>query len=207
MNSFYTITKEAVFEIKEKGSTFKSYLFPVLEKDDFLTRLGELKTKYYDASHHCSAYRLGLENVEEFSSDDGEPSGTAGLPILNQLKSHHLVNVACVVVRYFGGTKLGKSGLIEAYGDCAKECILIADLKFVYSVKKLSVQYSYELENLIQKLVQNFELIELEAEYTEVTKKVFACKLALLPNLETELSQLSHLDLSVEWLGEDVVVG
>lgn len=206
MNSFYTITKEAVFEIKEKGSTFKSYLFPVLEKDDFLTRLGELRTKYYDASHHCSAYRLGLENVEEFSSDDGEPSGTAGLPILNQLKSHHLVNVACVVVRYFGGTKLGKSGLIEAYGESAGECIEKADLKSVFSVKKLNIKYSYELENLLQKLTQTFELIELNAVYTYKVEKEFACKIENLPRLESELSQLEHLDLVVDWLGVDFLI-
>lgn len=206
MNSFHTVTKESIFENKEKGSTFKSFLFPALDKEDYQSRLGELKTKYYDASHHCSAYRLGLENVEEFSSDDGEPSGTAGLPIQNQLKSHHLVNVACVVVRYFGGTKLGKSGLIEAYGESARECILKADLKSVFRVKKLNIKYSYELENLLQKIAQTYELIELNAVYTDKVEKEFACKMKKLPSLESELSQLEHLDLEVEWLQEDVLV-
>jgi uncharacterized YigZ family protein len=112
---YYTIEQSAEAEYKDRGSRFIAISFPVLSVDDFKSGLNAVKLKYPKANHYCYAYIIGVAEELVRSSDAGEPSGTAGKPILGQLKSKSLVNVAVVVVRYFGGTMLGTSGLIQAY--------------------------------------------------------------------------------------------
>ena len=127
----FSIRAEYQVDSREKGSRFIGIVFPVWEEDDFEDRLSALRKTYYDASHLCSAViRYGNPCLEQ-AHDDGEPSGTAGLPILYALKSAGLVNVGLVVIRYFGGTKLGKPGLIAAYGDTSgdREMLKIAEEK------------------------------------------------------------------------------
>src|SRR5699024_755346 len=97
-----------------------------------------------DATHHCYGWRISPNNIEEFAQDDGEPGGTAGLPILNQLKSFNVVNGACVVVRYFGGTKLGKAGLIQAYGHTAELCLKQAELSNLVATQNFRIIYPYQ---------------------------------------------------------------
>ena len=112
---YYTIEQSAEAEYKDRGSRFIGISFPVQSVDDFKKGLLDIKIKYPKANHYCYAYVIGVDGSLYRSSDDGEPSGTAGKPILGQIKSKDLVNVAVVVVRYFGGTLLGTSGLIQAY--------------------------------------------------------------------------------------------
>jgi len=112
---YYTIEKSAAAEFKDRGSKFIAYAFPIKDSTDFKSRLQGLKEEHPKASHHCFAYRLGTDGNNFRSSDDGEPSGTAGKPILGQIDSKQLTNVAVIVVRYFGGTLLGVPGLINAY--------------------------------------------------------------------------------------------
>ena len=115
MNYYYTIEKESVAEFKDRGSRFIAYAFPVKNTDEVKKRLKSLKEEHPKAVHHCFAYRLGTDGNNFRSSDDGEPAGTAGKPILGQIDSKDLANVGLVVVRYFGGTLLGVPGLINAY--------------------------------------------------------------------------------------------
>lgn len=120
----YTLKKSTTSVYKEKQSEFVGHIFPIKTIQNFKTQLKQLKKDYHDARHFCWAYRMQSENgVEENASDGGEPSGTAGLPILNQLKQNQLINTGLIVIRYFGGTKLGKRGLIDAYGITADETI------------------------------------------------------------------------------------
>ncbi len=117
---FYTtIEKSAVAEYKDRGSKFIAYAYPVETPDDFKKSLEEVKKEHPKASHHCFAYRIGLDNNVYRVNDDGEPSGTAGKPILGQIDSKQLTNILIVVVRYFGGTLLGVPGLINAYKTAA----------------------------------------------------------------------------------------
>ncbi|MCG8582847.1 MAG: YigZ family protein [Bacteroidales bacterium] len=102
---------------KEKGSKFITYAYPVYSEDEIKAHISELKKEYYDARHHCYAWQLGTDGKSYRANDDGEPSGTAGKPILGQIRSYELTNVLVVVIRYFGGTKLGTSGLIHAYKE------------------------------------------------------------------------------------------
>jgi uncharacterized YigZ family protein len=115
LDFYYTIEKPSIAEFKDRGSKFTGYAFPIETVEDFKVRLQELKKEHPKATHHCFAYRIGLDGNTFRVSDDGEPSGTAGKPILGQIDSKSLTNVAVFVVRYFGGTMLGVPGLINAY--------------------------------------------------------------------------------------------
>jgi uncharacterized YigZ family protein len=117
MNPDYytTIDRPGVAEFKDRGSQFIAYAYPLADLADFKEKLAVLKKEHPKAVHHCFAYRLGLDGTQYRVSDDGEPSGTAGRPILGQIDSKQLTNILIVVVRYFGGTLLGVPGLIQAY--------------------------------------------------------------------------------------------
>lgn len=127
-DSYHTLAGPAEAIYKEKSSKFLAYAYPVESEEEIRTLLDALRKKYYDATHLCYAWRLGPHGETFRANDDGEPSGTAGKPILGQLLSNELVNCLIVVVRYFGGTKLGVSGLIGAYKESAAEAIRAAEI-------------------------------------------------------------------------------
>ncbi|MEE9439486.1 MAG: YigZ family protein [Saprospiraceae bacterium] len=131
-------------EYKEKGSKFLAYLFPVISTSEVTKKLEDIRTLHPKARHHCYAYRLGIDGAQYRSNDDGEPSGTAGKPILGQLLSHRISDTLIIVVRYFGGTKLGASGLITAYKTAAHESLLkVNKVDFILChTYKLNFSYS-----------------------------------------------------------------
>ena len=189
------LLQPAEFNIRERGSKFLGFIFPCHNEEEFNERLNQLRSKYPDASHHCYAWRIDPNNIREFSSDAGEPSGTAGLPILNQLKSFDVINVGAVVVRYFGGTKLGKAGLIESYGSTTAECLKNAPLKPVIPVQVFKLTYSYPEENLINKLKNNYSLIVLDSAYTDKVELKIACPIKSSSAFEKEIEKLEHLSI------------
>jgi len=137
---YYTIEKPSVAEFKDKGSRFLAYAFPINAVEDFKKHLQELKKEHPKAVHHCFGYRLGLDGNTFRVSDDGEPNGTAGKPILNVIDSKQLTNVLVVVVRYFGGTLLGVPGLINAYKSASAMAFQVVPI-----IQK-SVEVNYELQ-------------------------------------------------------------
>ena len=172
------------------------YLFSAKNKEDFEKQLDAIKSEYPDATHHCYAWRLNPAKVEEFAQDDGEPSGTAGLPILNQLKSFEAVNAGIVVVRYYGGTHLGKSGLIEAYGRSASLCLEEASLKEIRIIQKVELTYPYSEQNTIEQWMHRFDLEELESEYLETVKLVVGCPQKQSDAFIQTLDSSSHLGIT-----------
>lgn len=122
-DQYKTIRESSEGLFKDRGSKFFAYLFPIRTEEDFKERLDEIKKEHYQARHHCYAWRLNPEDIQYRANDDGEPSHSAGTPILHALQSAELVNVGAVVVRYFGGTKLGVGGLINAYRSATDEAI------------------------------------------------------------------------------------
>ncbi|WP_421775396.1 IMPACT family protein [Gracilimonas sp.] len=203
----FCIKNSTESSFRERGSKFLGFLFPADSEDAFADGLEKLKSKYPDATHHCYGWRLNPAQVKEFSTDDGEPSGTAGLPILNQLKSFEIINAGIVVVRYYGGTKLGKSGLIEAYGLAAKKCLEEASLIAIKPVRLFEVQYPYPEENNIQQLINSYELKVMESEYLEhVTLKV-ACPIKTATRIEKELEGMEHLNIIFKKLEEHFIAG
>jgi len=139
-DAYLTIEKTAFAEFKERGSKFIAFAYPIQTVDEFKVHLQLLKKEHPKAVHHCFAYRLGLDGNNFRVSDDGEPSGTAGRPILGQIDSKVLTDTAVIVVRYFGGTLLGVPGLINAY----KTATIMA-LQLVPTVEK-AIEIVYELQ-------------------------------------------------------------
>ena len=139
---------------KEKGSKFIASAFTVMSEEDVKNALAEVKKKYYDARHHCYAYMIGPDKSCFRSSDDGEPSGTAGKPILNQILSKDLTNVCVIVVRYFGGIKLGVSGLINAYKTAAREALDHAVVIETTVDEVYSLQFAYPLMNEVMRVMK-----------------------------------------------------
>lgn len=149
MKEFYTILKNETAEIIEKKSKFIADIYPVRNVEEAENKIKEIKKKYYDAKHHCIAYRIIEEDrIIEKSSDDGEPSGTAGAPMLNILQGNNLCNVLVVVTRYFGGILLGTGGLVRAYSDATKRAIQKSELLFQKDGFELVIEIDYSnLEN------------------------------------------------------------
>ena len=147
MEEYITIQKDEVAEITEKKSKFIANLYYIQDVQDAETKIKEIRKKYHDARHHCIAYRvLESGNLIEKSSDDGEPSGTAGAPMLNILQKNNLCNVLVVVTRYFGGILLGTGGLVRAYTEVTQKAIEMAN--FVKSILGIEMQIRLDYPNL-----------------------------------------------------------
>lgn len=128
-DTYTTIENNTEYRYVSKGSKFLAYVYRVSDETEIKEKLARLRQHYPDATHHCYAYVLGHDRSNFRANDDGEPSGTAGRPILRQIQKLELTNVLVVVVRYFGGTLLGVPGLIEAYGTAAAECLKLCERK------------------------------------------------------------------------------
>lgn len=139
---------------KEKGSKFIATAFTVTSEEEVKQALAEVKKKYYDARHHCYAYMIGPDKSRFRSSDDGEPSGTAGKPILNQILSKDVTNVCVIVVRYFGGIKLGVSGLINAYKTAARDALDNAVVIEKTVDEVYSLEFAYPLMNDVMRVMK-----------------------------------------------------
>lgn len=153
-DSYLTIAAPAEAIYKEKSSKFLAYAYPVRTEDEIRELLDALRKRYYDATHHCYAWRLGPQGEQFRSNDDGEPSGTAGKPILGQLLSNSLTNCLIVVVRYFGGTKLGVSGLISAYKESAAEVIGEAEIIEQTVDTYFKVEFPYLVMNDVMRIIK-----------------------------------------------------
>ena len=177
---YKTIKAKSEGLYKEKGSKFIALAFPVRSEEAFKEMLAEIKKEYHNARHHCYAYRLNPENEEVRSNDDGEPSGTAGKPILNQLYSYELFNAAIVVIRYFGGTKLGVSGLINAYKQASIDAINSAKIRTEFLKKYISIDFKYPLMNEVMRIIkeENLKITDQKFELDcridlEIKKNIF----------------------------------
>lgn len=159
MNAYRTIASPASAQYTEKRSRFIAHAVPVSTVEEAMARVEEYRKEYYDARHVCWAYRIGHEDeAEERSNDDGEPSGTAGKPILGQLLSYDLRDVLVVVVRYFGGVKLGTGGLIVAYRTAAAEALGEAEVQEHTLYTSYTLRFPYELINPVMMLLREHEV-------------------------------------------------
>ena len=162
--TYYTIETPSVAEFKDRGSKFIAYAFPMSETSDFKERLAALKKEHPKAVHHCFAYRLGLDGLNFRVSDDGEPSGTAGRPILGQIDSKQITNVMIIVVRYFGGTLLGVPGLINAYKSAAALCLQLTPIVQKPVLINYRLQYDHTQIHEVMKVVKQFNCTVLKQE-------------------------------------------
>ena len=171
-DSYLTLSHTSESIYKDRGSKFLGYAFPVKSEDEIKEYLLELKKKYYDATHHCYAWILGSHGEQYRANDDGEPNHSAGDPILGQIKSLNLTNTLVVVVRYYGGTKLGVSGLISAYKASAALALEENEIVKEYVKAEVSIEFPYESMNEVMKLVKRLDLeitkqnLELNCQFT-----------------------------------------
>ncbi|MEG1406119.1 MAG: YigZ family protein [Alistipes sp.] len=154
-DSYRTIVQAAEAASRERSSKFIAYAYPVQDEQTIKALIDALRKKHYDATHHCYAWRLGVAGENFRSNDDGEPSGTAGKPILGQLLSHEITNCLIVVVRYFGGTKLGVPGLIAAYKEAASEVLDTAEVVERTVDRMVRVWFPYMVMNDIMKIIKD----------------------------------------------------
>ncbi len=154
-NSFYTISKPGFAEYRDRGSRFLAYAYPISHPDEFKVHLQELKKEHPKAVHHCFAYRIGTDGNQFRVSDDGEPSGTAGKPILGQIDSKQVTNVAVIVVRYFGGTLLGVPGLINAYKTVTALALQVTPVIEKQVELPYSIQFDYTRMDPVMTLLKS----------------------------------------------------
>ena len=193
---YYTIGKSGMAEFKDRGSKFIGYACPVSSVEEFKERLNDIKKEHPKATHHCFAYRLGLDGNTFRVSDAGEPSGTAGRPILGQIDSKGLVNVLVVVVRYFGGTLLGVPGLINAYKSAAALALQTTLLVQKPVEKEFVVQFDYTQLNEIMTLVKQYNCRVVKQEMQLFCNMTLAIPRNRVAEVSYKLQELRNVELS-----------
>lgn len=190
---YLTVASPAEGIYKEKGSRFLSFIYPVSSEDQIREIIAELKSKYYDATHHCYAWRLGVATRRFRTNDDGEPSSTAGKPILGQILSADLTNILIVVVRYFGGTKLGVSGLIHAYREAAADAVHNALVIEKTEDAQLRIRFTYLVLNDVMKIVKEEMPTVLERNFELECEMLLSIRQTGMPSLRDRLAQIESL--------------
>ncbi len=177
INDVYKIIKnKSEGFYKDKGSKFYAFAIPVNSEEEVKEEVEKLKKEYYDARHHCYAYVLGVDKKEYRINDDGEPSGTAGQPIYGQILSYDVINVLIVVVRYFGGTKLGVRGLINAYKTAASEALNNAEIISQQVQDVYKINFEYPQMNKVMYIIKEENLVQLDQTFEISCEIIFAVR-------------------------------
>ncbi len=169
-DKYFTIEAPARSEFKDRASKFLAYAWPVKSADEFYAHLDLLKKEHFKANHHCYAFRLGLDKNQFRANDDGEPSGTAGKPILGQIDSFGVTDIGIVVVRYFGGTKLGTSGLINAYKSSA---ILALEASIIVEKRAEDVYlltFQYHLMSAVMNALKKLDIVVVSQNFEDIAR-------------------------------------
>ena len=200
---YRTILKEGTAEIIEKKSRFISYAKPVKTDEEAREFIEKIKKENWNATHNVFAYQIGDRNEIQRFSDDGEPQGTAGMPVLTVLSGEEIKNTVVVVTRYFGGTLLGTGGLVRAYGKSAKEAVLAAGIAEINTFERFSVKCSYNLSGKVQyEILQGGYILEDTVftdmvEYTVLTeydmKDAFVSKITDVTSAQAEINDLETI--------------
>lgn len=172
MNTYKTISNTTTAEFRDRGSKFLAYTYPLKHADEVKAYIQVLKKEHPKAVHHCYAYRMGIDGQQFRANDDGEPSGSAGRPILGQIDSAGLTNVLVVVVRYFGGTLLGVPGLINAYKTVTTDALALCEVVEKNVEYTLGLSFDYTIMNEVMMVLKQYEVsilkqdMQLFCEYT-----------------------------------------
>ena len=201
-DTYLTVKDNAQTQFVEQRSRFISFIWHVTTADEVKERIAALQKEYYDARHICYAYMLGAERTDWRANDNGEPSGTAGKPILGQINSASLSDVLIAVVRYFGGVKLGTSGLTEAYRLAAAQVIEKADVVTAYVERNVTVLFTYNMTNVVMKTVKDLDVRIAEQDYglfsKEGVERSFDCKAVIRARLSVADEFASRINAVAE---------
>ncbi|WP_215226444.1 IMPACT family protein [Echinicola shivajiensis] len=195
-DTFFTLEGESEGLYKEKGSKFLAFAYPVQDEEEIKENIEALKKKYYDARHHCYAYILGKDQEQFRANDDGEPNHSAGDPILGQLRSNNLSNALVVVVRYFGGTKLGVGGLIHAYKTAAAEAITNGQI--ITAIVKESVKFNFDYLDMndVMKLIKDYDLEIKKQEFDNTCLMHLSIRASLYEEVMEKLTNINSVKLT-----------
>lgn len=201
MKEYKTVEFESQDEFIEKKSRFIGYVKPVKTQDEASEFINSIKSKHWDASHNVSAYVLRDNNIQR-SSDDGEPSGTAGVPVLDVLLKENLVDVCVVVTRYFGGVLLGAGGLIRAYSHASKLAVASGNIITMAPCKVLKTEVEYSFYERLNILLNDFSANIESSDFSDVVTVKFSIKADFVVNLSAKLTELSNGKYCLEEIGE-----
>lgn len=183
-----TICKDVIVEQEITKSTFITYLKKVTSVEDAKAYIKEIKDLHPNATHHVTSYLVGPTGEHGHANDDGEPSGTAGLPVLDVFKKNDITNFVCIVVRYFGGIKLGAGGLVRAYSSSASQALKEAGIAPIINYTELKLTFNYGYLNIIENKLRQFEIVD----------KFFTTNVTLLIKLPTtEIESLKAILISL----------
>ncbi len=194
-DEYKTIDGPAQGLYKEKGSKFLAFAWPIQSEEDIKKHITDLRTEYYDARHHCYAWQVGMDGTNHRANDDGEPSGTAGKPIFGQIRSFELTNILIVVVRYFGGTKLGTSGLIHAYKTAAADAISQAAIIEKTLDSQIDIKFPYEAMNDVMRVIKE-EAPDIICQQFDLTcAMTLSIRQSKMEMLLSRLEKVDHLTM------------
>ena len=189
-DSYLTISSPSSGQYTEKRSKFLAFAFPVSTLDEIKALVETHQKKYFDARHVCYAYMLGHERLVFRANDNGEPSGTAGKPILGQINSNELTDILIIVVRYFGGVKLGTSGLIQAYKAAAAEAIAAATIIEKTVDLQLTISFEYPAMNQVMRIVKEEEPAIVSQQFDSDCVMTLSTRVSLMSRLRDRLEKL-----------------
>lgn len=198
-DEYLTIDQGKTVELKIKGSKFIGTIYPLTTEHEAFEFINYISKKYYNATHHCYAYHIGYQpSVIARYSDAGEPAGTAGPPILNVIKGKNLTNVAVVVTRYFGGTKLGKGGLVRAYSECTQKAIEQCRLQKKYIYERIQLEFDYALTGPIMRVVSSFQAKISESQHGQTTKLILLARKSMVEQFKLNLVEVTSGKITIE---------
>lgn len=195
MNSdkYKTIKEKAIGEgyYSEKRSKFLAFAHHVDSVDEALELVKEYRKKYYDARHCCYAYRVGFDGIEFRANDDGEPSSTAGKPILGQIDSNGLTNTLICVIRYYGGINLGTGGLIVAYREAAADALANSEIEEKYIEEEVTYSFSYPMMNAVMRIIKDMNPRIINQVFDNTCEVTLSIRKGKADELRTRLNKLS----------------
>jgi uncharacterized YigZ family protein len=197
--SYHTIADNTTGVYREKGSKFLAFAYPVVSELEIKERLDELKKEFFDARHHCYAWVLGPDKARFRSFDDGEPNHSAGDPILGKIRSSGLTNILVVVVRYFGGIKLGVGGLISAYKAAAENALEKALVVEKIVTEVLEASFEYDITSDVMRVLKELNVKIIAQNFTDRTKLQAAVPLEQKQKLESRFELMQAMGKSIEW--------
>lgn len=193
-DTYKSITKESLGIYRESGSKFLAFAYPVSDEDQIKDLVSKLRKEHYSARHHCYAYRIGLNGEQWRINDDGEPSSTAGKPIYGQILSNELSDILIVVVRYFGGVKLGVPGLIKAYKTAAADAIANAGICEKRAMTTLNITFPFEQLSAVMKILKDFAAEITEQSYDNICTIKYKIRLR---DSNNTIEALNKINISV----------
>ena len=195
----FTLASISDGKYHEKGSTFSAIAIPISSVVEIKKELSQLKEQYPDASHICYGYRIKDNNqIDEFSTDAGEPNGSAGQPIHNVLKRNQLVDTAIFVIRYFGGIKLGIPGLNHAYETAAEDAIENGSIQKWVQLERISFTYNYDIQNKVEAVLQKFTVNTINTDFDESIVISLEVETEKIQDLSLQLHEISNGKINVK---------